>query len=771
MNKILENLNQQQKDAVTAKGGPLLVLAGAGSGKTRVITHRIAWILDQGWARPDQILAVTFTNKAAGELKERIKKMLGDINISWVGTFHAIAARILRTELRGLDLPSDFSILSSSDQLSMVKDCFRDLNLDEKKVSPDAVLNTISHAKCQLKDPDAFESIASSLYQKTAATIYRMYEDKLRQQNCMDFDDLITRTVYLFNEHPEILNKYSEKFVHILVDEYQDVNYAQYKLVKLLSESHRNICVVGDDDQSIYGFRGADVSIILRFEKDFDEARIIKLEENYRSTGVILDAANAIAKVNKGRKDKKLWTRQSAGEKLSVNSSMDGREEARYIIREIKARVKDGATLKDFAILYRTNSQSRAMEEILKQEGLDYQIVGGIRFYERKEIKDIISYVKFIINHKDYLSFRRVINTPARGIGTVTQDKIIAESIAQGVDLVRIMKNSHKLDRIGKKIQETLTEFAAMIELLAEEKDKLTPSAFINMVIDVTGYGETLKSQPNAENIERLDNLEELVNDAKEYELTSQDKSIYGFLEKAALFADIDEKENGKDSKGKITMMTLHSAKGLEFPVVCIVGMEEGLLPHFRSINDGKESSMEEERRLFYVGITRATQKLYLTYARERVTQGKVHVQSPSRFLREIPEVLIDKYVPELSKRSFTRKVPSILDKTPAPAVAVAGSFVKGDMVYHKIFGKGEVTDVSKGYITAEFPGVGKKTLSSNFLTPYKGSPELKAGDRIQVEGGKDGILKEISGDFAYVIFDGPTVEKFEKEKVTLKKD
>lgn len=892
MSRILEGLNDQQKEAVTHLEGPLLILAGAGSGKTKVITHRVAHLLEQESIKPWNLFVVTFTNKAAGEMKDRVEKILGHIKIPWIGTFHSMCARILRREIEVTGQSSDFSILDKPEQLSLIRECYRDLNIDEKLLTPQKALRSIGFAKCQLNDVSKFTRMAHNPNQKLIARIYKQYESKLKTHNGLDFDDLISKTVFLFKKHPEVLEKYQQQFMHVLVDEYQDVNYAQYMLTKQLSDFHKNICVVGDDDQSIYGFRGADVSLILRFEKDFKNARIIKLEENYRSTGIILEAANSVVNKNQDRKSKKLWTKKTEGEKITIKRCIDAREEARYIAGIIDRMCKDKENKRyfhEFAILYRTNAQSRALEEMITQMGIQYQIVGGLRFYDRKEIKDITAYIKLIVNPRDYLSFRRIINTPSRGIGNVTQNKIISESVRTGKTLLQIMKNASSLPRVGKKIQDTLSEFATIVELLSEERHTRKLSDFVSTVIEEVGYKKMLLEENDAESMDRLNNLDEFINQAAEFAMLNSEATLESFLEKIALFADIDEREDDTpdfkphhimdwkalfkklketkegpenaifsrfdeeakkavinqgprkpvepetrelaltslnrilpdrelysseifkglklQSSGKkllnkgpaklepreveflnrylieavfsnemgslhndrVTMMTLHSAKGLEFPIVFIAGLEENLLPHIRSLEEGKEAMLEEERRLFYVGITRAISKLYLTYAEERTVHGKTHNQSPSRFLQEIPEDLLDSYVPEVSKRSFARKASPLLDRRVVKTHKSA-RFSEGDGVYHKIFGQGEVISVSGSFVTAEFPGVGKKTLSEDFLSPGGKTGDKKSmfkpGDRIRLDDGTKGILKKLEGDFAYIILEGPRVEKVEMEKV-----
>jgi DNA helicase II / ATP-dependent DNA helicase PcrA len=775
LSTVIQGLNQQQQEAVVHSGGPLLVLAGAGSGKTRVITRRIAYLIKEKGIKPWEILAVTFTNKAAREMKERIESLLGDVQISWMGTFHSIASRILRTEFPEIGRDGTFSIIDANDQKAVIRDCLRQINLDEKVLSVAKALNKISSAKNQMQTPDEFSAKAFGYDAERIAKVYYLYQKTLEDNNSMDFDDLIMQMVMLLKNHEKIRNKYTEKFRHILIDEYQDVNPCQYQMAKLLCNKENNICAVGDDDQSIYGFRGADVSIILRFEKDYVGSRIIKLEENYRSTGYILDAAHAVVKNNKGRKDKRLWTSSQKGEKISSNACCDTREEARYIAGEIRKWRDKGKKFRDFAILYRANFQSRAIEEVLKQESIDYEIVGGTNFYERAEVKDAVSYLKFIFNNKDYISFRRIINVPTRGIGNVTQDKIIQEAILKNKNLISMMKDAAELPRVGTKIQHTLQELAGTLERLAEEKDKMRLSDFVNKVLEDVGYFEMLKTDPDPKNFERIENLEELISDAKDFEMTAENNTLEAFLEKIALYTDADSKKNTvENDNGKVTLMTSHSAKGLEFPVVFITGLEESVFPHFRSIQENSKSAIEEERRLFYVSITRAMEKLYLTYSRERTIHGRTHNQSPSRFLREIPDELTDRYLPELTTRKFTRKATDLLDKPRSEAVLKTEKFGIGDTVYHKIFGKGIVKKSEKGYVTADFTGVGSKTLSQDYLNPYgeqKSEINLKPGDKVFVNGKIEGIIKKTEGNEAYVILSGGSVEKMDKNLLQMQKN
>jgi len=909
LKEILENLNSRQKEAVTHPKGPILVLAGAGSGKTRVITHRIAYLIKNMKIKPWEILAVTFTNKAANEMNTRIKRLLENIKLSWMGTFHAICAKILRIELPALGRPNNFSIYDTADKLSLIKQCLKELNIDDKKYKPSLISSKISNAKNKLKTPDDFTEEAHGPLPELISKVYHQYQGKLEENNGMDFDDLIMKTVLLFKNNSEILSKYQEKFKHVLIDEYQDVNHSQYTLVKLLSEKHKNICAVGDDDQSIYGFRGADISYLFQFEKEFPGAKVVKLEENYRSNSIILDAAHAIVKKIKGRKKKKLWTKKKGGQRIGSNASMDGREEARYVVKEINKWKEKGKKFKDFTILYRTNAQSRSIEEVLKQEGIPYDVIGGVRFFQRAEIKNAVSYLKIIINPWDYLSFRRIINIPSRGIGAITQDKIIDYSLENKKDFLSVMKQASMLPRIGNKIQMTLSSFSSLITklqkekirvennliekikarniidimLTGEQKEKKSPGEFIEMleskknkiktfieknttidarrelsiskfiqrlltadtkknvelrdfivkilnkaeqetlslsyffeniltdieenldfiksladknskitkvsdfnkkalattsdyirkILKDVGYIKMLKNDPDPRSIERLDNLEELLNDVIEFENSSDSPDLESFLEKIALFSDIDEKVDPSDEdEGKVTMMTVHSAKGLEFPIVFIVGLEEGIFPHIRSIEGKKESALNEERRLFYVAITRAMEKVYLTYARERTIHGKSHNQSPSRFLREVPEDLIDKYLPELSQRSFTRKIKSVLSKSTPKKRKALDLFNNGEIVKHKIFGRGKVISSNKGYVTIDFPEHGQKTLSQSFLEPCKTSGELiKSGDKVEMDGGIEGILKNTDGKYAYVIISNGDVEKVKIEMLKVKKD
>jgi DNA helicase-2/ATP-dependent DNA helicase PcrA len=784
LNATIEKLNSQQKEAALHGDGPILVLAGAGSGKTRVITYRIAHLMQDLGVKPHEILAVTFTNKAAREMESRIRELAGEIRLPWMGTFHAICAKILRIELPPLGRPGNFTIIDTSDQLSIIREALKELNVDDKKFPPRSVLNSISTAKNHLKTAADFQAEAHGFYPELISKVYNFYQDRLDENRAMDFDDLIMQAVILFRTHREILEKYQEKFRHVLVDEYQDVNHSQYTLTSLLAGGHRNLCVVGDDDQSIYGFRGADVSIILRFERDFPGAKVVKLEENYRSSGVVLSAAHSIVKDIKGRKSKKLWTRKPGGERIGVNACTDGREEARFIIKEINSWREKGRKFKDFVVLYRTNAQSRSIEEVFKQEGIDYDIVGGVRFYERAEIKDALAYLRLIANPWDFLSFRRIANVPSRGIGSITQDKIIKCCQDEKKHLLEIMKSAQDLSRVGKKIQDTLSGFADVILRLKKHKDKLgqppaegekgpSLSAFIKKVLEETGYFHMLDEDPDPRSIDRRENLDELVNDAREFEGSSPDPSLEAFLEKVSLFADIDAKADSQASdEGKVTLMTVHSAKGLEFPIVFIAGLEEGLFPHERSVSSLGESALDEERRLFYVAMTRTMEKVYLTFARERTLHGKTHNQSPSRFLREIPEELIDRYLPEVSRRSFTRKVPSVLDK-PAPKTAEAPTgFSPGDAVGHKMFGRGTIISTKQGYATVSFETAGQKTLSETFLYPWDGPEEdLKPGAQVKTGSGLEGIVKKTEGDYAYIILSNGDLEKIKKELLSIKKD
>ncbi|HEX7056283.1 MAG TPA: DNA helicase PcrA [Bacilli bacterium] len=637
----LQQLNPRQREAVEAVDCPLLIVAGAGSGKTRVLTHRIAYLIATQKTPPWGILAITFTNKAAREMQDRVTALVGPAaQEMWVSTFHSMCVRILRREIERLGYTSNFTILDSTDQLSVVKGCMKDLNIDPKKFDPRAMLAAISAAKNELIDAAAYEQRIGDYRQGVVSRIYTAYQKKLRANNALDFDDLIMTTIRLFDEEPEALDFYQRKFQYMHVDEYQDTNHAQYMLCNRLAERHKRICVVGDSDQSIYRWRGADIRNILEFEKDYPNARVILLEQNYRSTEAILQAANEVIAHNKGRKPKKLWTEKKGGKKLKLFIADGEHEEGYFIARTIRDGLSQKRKFRDFAILYRTNAQSRVLEEILLKAEIPYQIVGGIRFYERKEIKDVIAYLRLVSNPDDDISLQRIINVPKRGIGDTTMDKLLAAAQERGQSLFRMLDAAEEAGIAGKTAH-SLRQFKQMMDSLNAMTPYLSVTELTEQVLEMSGYRRELQREGTIEANARLENIDEFLSVTRDFEAKNEDKSLLAFLTDLALIADIDTlaDENG-GPKDAVTLMTLHSAKGLEFPVVFIAGMEEGVFPHSRVRDD--EEELEEERRLAYVGITRAEEELYLTCARRRMLFGQTSYNMPSRFLEEIPESVLE---------------------------------------------------------------------------------------------------------------------------------
>ncbi|BFH65497.1 DNA helicase PcrA [Paenibacillus azoreducens] len=637
--QAIQKLNPEQRQAVEATEGPLLILAGAGSGKTRVLTHRIAYLIATRKAPPWGILAITFTNKAAREMQERVTKLVGgegrDI---WVSTFHSMCVRILRKDIDRIGFNSNFTILDSTDQLSLVRNCMKDLNLDTKKFEPKAVLSLISTAKNELITPAQYEQKAGDYIESIAAQVYTMYQRRLKSNNSLDFDDLIMATIQLFKEVPEVLDFYQKKFQYIHVDEYQDTNRAQYMLCRMLADGHHRICVVGDSDQSIYRWRGADISNILNFEEDYPEARTILLEQNYRSTSTILNAANEVIKLNTGRKPKKLWTDKGEGEKIKVYRADSEHDEGYFVTSEINKNVKQGIPYQNHAILYRTNAQSRVIEEILIKSDIPYQIVGGIKFYDRKEIKDILGYLRLISNPDDDLSLARVINVPKRGIGDTSVAKLAAAAAERGVSIFQVLAVVDDLGFAGKT-RNALVEFYDMIAALNRMVDYLSVTELTEKMLEMSQYRIEMQRENTIESRSRLENIDEFLSVTMEFEKNNDDKSLVSFLTDLALIADIDSMNDDEEEQtDAVILMTMHSAKGLEFPIVFIVGMEEGVFPHSRAFSDNEE--LEEERRLAYVGITRAEQQLYLSCAQMRTLFGRTTANQPSRFLNEIPEEL-----------------------------------------------------------------------------------------------------------------------------------
>lgn len=647
MQDILKGLNDKQYEAVVNTEGPCLVIAGAGSGKTKVLTHKIAYLIGEKQVKPWNILAITFTNKAANEMKERIGNLVGNVSADiWMGTFHSICVRILRRFIDRIGFDSSFIIFDTSDQRTLVKACIKSIGLDDKMFTDRSVLSEISNAKNEMLEPDQYTVRANGDFRKEKiALVYEMYQKRLKENNAIDFDDIINYTIKILMENPDILEYYSDKFHYVLVDEYQDTNKAQFTLVTMLASKNGNITVVGDNDQGIYSFRGADISNILNFERDFPGTKIIKLEQNYRCTGNILKAANAVIKNNEVTYKKELWTENEVGNLPAVYSAKNEYDEGTYIAQQIEhLRREEYYKYSDFAILYRMNTQSRAIEEILRRESIPYKIIGGLKFYERKEIKDIISYLRLIQNPSDNLSLKRIINEPKRGIGKTSLDKIEELSINSGVPMYEIIKNAEQygLNRVFLNSR----EFVNAIEELRAKKDDIKISDLIKETLKKSGYTQALENENTIEAENRIENLDEFLTVAIEFEDESADNKLSDFLEGITLSSDIDNMEEAEET---VTLMTLHSAKGLEFPVVFLAGMEEGIFPGYKSIGEPKE--LEEERRLCYVGITRAKEHLFLTCSKQRTIFGSTSCNQVSRFLREIPSDLLDGYDDALGEK------------------------------------------------------------------------------------------------------------------------
>jgi DNA helicase-2/ATP-dependent DNA helicase PcrA len=636
---VLQGLNPPQRQAVTIPAGPLLVLAGAGSGKTRVLAHRIAYLLSTGRVRPNEILAVTFTNKAAGEMADRVSGLVGDVSSGiWMGTFHSICSRILRIEGRHLAISPHFTIYDEKDQVLLVKHVLADLGLAKTKLAPVAILSRISWAKTNLLTPADFEKVAASPFDKRVVTLYSAYENALRASNALDFDDLISIPVRIFKRSSEALDRNSRRFRHILIDEYQDTNKAQYELVRLLSSHHRNICVVGDDDQSIYRWRGADVTNILNFERDFPDAEVIRLEQSYRSTKTILAASQAVIKCNRRRKDKDLWTANPLGLKIVVSGVMTEQDEGRFVADTVEQFLAEGGrNHSDFVALYRTNAQSRALEEALRKRAIPYVIVGGLKYYERKEIKDIVAYLKLIANRHDTVSLTRIINVPNRGIGAVTFSRLKECAAYEGINLGDALERVSEIESIQPAARRKLEAFRSLIGDLRESARSSSVAELITLVAEKSGYLDYLRQQETIEAISRLENIEELVAGGFEFQERSDEPSLEKFLEEISLVMDIDLWDDRKDA---VSLMTLHNAKGLEFPIVFIAGVEEGLVPHHTAFEDQEE--LEEERRLFYVGLTRAKERVFLSLASGRRTFQGWMPQVGSRYLQDIPEEFLE---------------------------------------------------------------------------------------------------------------------------------
>ena len=741
MNEILEGLNDKQYEAVINTEGPCLVIAGAGSGKTKVLTHKIAYLIQEKNVLPWNILAITFTNKAANEMKERIAGLVGDAaKDMWIGTFHSICVRILRKFIDRIGFNSSFIIFDTSDQKSLVKRCLKELDIDDKILGDKTCLYEISNAKNEMLEPDNYRAkVHGDFKREKIANVYELYQKKLKENNAIDFDDIINFTIKILLENPDVLEYYTNKFKYILVDEYQDTNKSQFTLVTMLASKHGNITAVGDSEQGIYSFRGADITNILNFEKDFPGTKIIKLEQNYRCTGSILSIANEVIKNNEVKYEKKLWTENEEGELPKVYCSDNEYDEGRYIVEQIEhLRRQEKYKYSDFAVLYRMNTQSRAIEDILRREMVPYKIVGGLKFYERKEIKDIISYLRLVQNPSDNISLNRIINEPKRGIGRTSLETVEQTAGQFNTSMYEVIKNANNYGL--NRVYTNSREFVNCIEEFIAQKNNLKISELIQKILKDTGYLKTLEDENTDETKNRIANLEEFLNVAIEFEEESAENTLNEFLEGITLSSDLDNIEETDES---VTLMTLHSAKGLEFPVVFLVGMEEGVFPGYKSIGEDKE--IEEERRLCYVGITRAKERLFLTRSKQRTTFGSTTYNQPSRFLKEIPANMLDGYEEAMegkttyekesfgdsgytwsygskSQSNMFRTAESFLNslkKQPQNQVVNFSQYQAGVKVYHKKFGEGIINYVEPEgddlKVDINFDKFGHKRLMAKF--------------------------------------------------------
>ena len=745
-NNILEGLNKEQYEAVTHVNGPLLVIAGAGSGKTRVLTHRVAHLISENNINPWNVLAITFTNKAAKEMKERIEKILGEdiAKDMWVGTFHSVCVRILRREIERLGFDRNFLIFDTTDSKTIIKECIKELNLDDKLFGDKFLMSEISKAKNDMIDCVRYENMYASDYRLgKVSKVYSLYQEKLRKNNAVDFDDIINHTIKIFKENEDVLEYYQNKFKYILVDEYQDTNKSQDMLINLLAKENQNICVVGDDQQSIYKFRGADITNILNFEKNYADTKIIKLEQNYRSTGKILELANAVIKNNKGNVDKKLWTQNEEGSKPKFYQGNDEYDEANYVISQIKfLKREEYYPYSDFTILYRTNAQSRVFEEILMREGIPYKVVGGQKFYERKEIKDIIAYLRVVANTNDNISLKRIINEPKRGIGKTTLEHVEEVAAQNDISMFEVIRNIDKY--VATRANASLKEFAEFI--LKMQEDTSSIEKLTSKILKESGYMQMLENEKTTEAEGRIENLGEFLNVVIDFEEQNAENTLIDFLENLALVTDLD---NVDEEQENVLLMTLHTAKGLEFKNVFMVGMEDGLFPSYRSI--GEEAEIEEERRLCYVGITRAKENLYLTCAKSRTIFGSTSYAMPSRFLSEISSELLDgeikkkkqveesyfdsyeRYESNIDNAIYTfgksvqtpqsafafRTAESFLQKINADETVDLGKFEIGQTIQHKKFGVGIIKNIEPEdddlKIEISFEKSGTKRLMAKF--------------------------------------------------------
>jgi ATP-dependent DNA helicase UvrD/PcrA len=699
---LLEGLNPPQREAVTHGDGPLLILAGAGSGKTRVLTHRIAWLVQTGGARAGELLAITFTNKAAQEMRERVELLLGrSTRGMWVMTFHAACARLLRAEAPRLGYTRQYTIYDAADSRRLVKRCIDELGIDPKRFTPAAMQHQISDAKNKLRDAEAYRQQVDGFFEQTVADVYELYERDLHRMNAMDFDDLLVRTVNVLELFPEVRARYAAAFRHVLVDEYQDTNHAQYRLLGLLAGEHRNLAVVGDDDQSVYGFRGADITNILNFSDDFPDAHVVRLEQNYRSTQTILDAANAVISHNRGRMGKSLWTDLGEGDPVKVRELDDEHAEARFVVGEIERLVDEGVSRAELAVFYRTNAQSRVLEDTLVRREIGYQVIGGTKFYERAEIKDAIAYLTVLANPQDVVSFTRVANSPKRGIGQTSQSRVLSHATTMGVPVWDAAADPATVPGLGTAAIRAFERFMTTMASLRDRAERQVPVGdLLEAILSETGYIEALEAERTIEAQGRVENLEQLVEAAREFDARGPasgegEATLERFLQEVALVADADTR---RDDEGLVTLMTLHNAKGLEYPIVFMIGCEEGVFPHSRSLDEG---TLEEERRLCYVGITRAMRDLYLTYARRRAVFGAQSYSLPSRFLSEIPPDLTDQEGALQAVGAVATQAgrPRAMSWTTASSQAPSADFRMGDDVLHAAFGEGVVVGVEPGGI------------------------------------------------------------------------
>ncbi|MBZ2175484.1 DNA helicase PcrA [Schnuerera sp. xch1] len=723
----LKGLNDRQREAVLHEGGPLLILAGAGSGKTRVLTHKIAYLIEERRIFPGNILAITFTNKAANEMKDRIGNLL-DNNVEdiWMGTFHSVCVRILRRDINRIGFERSFSIYDRDDQITLMKECIKERNLNKEMYKERSVLSKISELKDSMVHSDTYiNENYSDYYLRNIGELYALYEKKLKSNNALDFDDLIIKTVELFRTNPEVLDYYQKKFKYVFVDEFQDTNKTQYELVRLITSKHKNICVVGDEDQSIFGWRGADITNILNFEKDFSSSKIIKLEQNYRSTKKILKVANHVIKNNFDRKDKNLWTDNEEGSQVVVENLLDAQDEAYFVANKIEKLVSDGYELSDFAILYRTNAQSRSFEESFMRRNIPYKLVGGLRFYDRKEIKDIMAYLKMIQNPADDISLKRIINVPKRGIGKATIEKI--EEYANQIDenMYSVLLEIDNIPKLSTRAKNNIKTFVDIINKFMAMSEVVSVNEFIEKIVYGIGYIKQLEDEGSIESQTRLENIKEFISVAVDFEVNNPDGTLEDFLANVSLLSDVDKTE---DVDNSITLLTIHSAKGLEFPVVFLVGMEEGLFPISRAIDN--ESELEEERRLCYVAITRAEKLLFITHSKIRTIYGKTEYSYPSRFLKEMPKDLIEPSISNgksinRTKEKDDERLVNFVDYSkkakptinrPMPKQNVNSSEVKvGIKVSHKKWGIGTIVQVkdkdNDKEIVIAFDKVGLKRL------------------------------------------------------------